>query len=102
MSIYLKSRLHPKNIILIFYETIKEAYPQLGFPTDVDLNIPVQQTLLHEIGHALTLEDDESLTATGGVMNTKVYDPLDPNFQKFLLSDIQKIQKNSKVQTEGN
>ena len=78
------------NTIFIFYEKLKADYPDWN-----DLQISIQRTLLHEIGHVLLKGTDDDHNKPGGVMS--VHDRLKPENLKFLLEDIKEIQENSRA-----
>ena len=82
------------NTIVIFYEQLKPKYPNA-----TNLSKAIQRTLLHEIGHALTLDGNYDFNASEGVMLEIEVDLHYPDYQKFLLADIKRIQEKSKVAT---
>jgi len=79
-----------KNTIVVFYERLNSLY------SGSNLSTAIEQTLLHEIGHILTLNDDNDPNTTEGVMKQWA-DPLQAKYQKFLPENIKRIQKNSKI-----
>ena len=80
-----------KSTIVLFYESINSMI------SVADRDNAIQTILLHEIGHVLTLSDAES--AAEGVMSASETNLLLPDYQKFLLADILRIQEKSQVAT---
>jgi hypothetical protein len=80
------------NTILLLYETHKSVHPNA---TTATINTSIQQTLLHEIGHLLIDKNE----GTDGVMKSPISasEKLQSQYQKFLISDILKIQEYSRA-----
>jgi hypothetical protein len=82
------------NTILIFYEKIKADHFQAGYSVDT-LGTSIQQTILHEIGHALWLGDSNDRVMKSPL--TSYGEKLQQHYQEFLMSDIKAIQEKSEA-----
>ena len=94
------------NTILLFYETIEQGLKNEGLidnntdPLEKQFLLAkgIQQTLLHEIGHVFTLDDDNDISHDGVMRSPiSVLHAMLPAFQKFLSDDLKEIQKSSKA-----
>ena len=79
-----------RNTIFLFLETILAYYPNMNHTVYSSIGIAVQKTLLHEIGHVLIDDDDQS----SGVMSYCYYSLASLAFRP---EDIREIQRLSRI-----